>query len=79
MLLVLNLKERVTTTISWLKSYRPTSSNTSSKTYRSILKTFFNGKKITSIPPLNVGKKLVADFEEKARLFNDFFFQNVHQ
>ena len=25
------------------------------------------------IPPLNVGKKLVTDFKEKARLFNEFF------
>ena len=44
--------------------------STSSKTYWSILKTFFNGKKIPLIPPLNVGNKLVADIKEKARLFN---------
>ena len=45
----------------------------SSKTYWSILKTIFNGKKIPLTPPLNVGNKLVADFKEKARLFNEFF------
>ena len=27
-------------------------------------------KKIPLIPPLNEGNKLVADFKEKARLFN---------
>ena len=31
------------------------------------------GKKILLIPPLNVGNKLVTDFKEKARLFNEFF------
>ena len=44
--------------------------STSSKTYWSISKTFFNGKKISLIPPLNVSNKLVADFKEK---FNEFF------
>ena len=47
--------------------------STSSKTYWSILKTFFSGKKIPLIPPLNVGSKLVTDFKKKARLFNEFF------
>ena len=30
-------------------------------------------EKIPLIPPLNVGIKLVTDFKEKARLFNEFF------
>ena len=47
--------------------------STNFKTYWSILKTFFNGQKIPLIPPLNAGNKLVADFKEKARLFNEFF------
>ena len=34
-----------------------------SKTYWSILNTFFNGKRISSIPPLNVGNRLVSDFK----------------
>ena len=46
---------------------------TSSKTFWAILKAFLNGKKIPLIPPLNVGNKLVTDFKEKARLFNEFF------
>ena len=46
---------------------------TSSKKFWSILKTFVNGRKIPLIPPLNVDNKLVTDFKEKARLFNDFF------
>ena len=38
-----------------------------------ILKNFINGKKIPLIPALNVGNKLVTNFKEKARLFNEFF------
>ena len=38
--------------------------------------TFFNGKEIPFIPPLNVGNKFVADLKEKARLFNEFFLTN---
>ena len=34
-----------------------------SKTYWSILNTFFNGKRISLIPPLNVGNKLVFNFK----------------
>ena len=49
------------------------SQSKSSKIYCFILKTFFNGKKIPLIPPLNVGNKIAADFKEKARLFNEFF------
>ena len=49
---------------------------TSSKTFWSISKTFVNGKKIPLIPSQNVGNKLVADFKEKARLFNEFFASN---
>ena len=36
-------------------------------------------KQIPLVPPLNVGNKLVTDFKKKARLFNDFLRQNVHQ
>ena len=46
---------------------------TDSKTFRSILKNFVNGKNIPLLPPLNVGNKLVTDFKDKARLFNKFF------
>ena len=37
------------------------------------MKTFFIGKNVPLIPPLNVGNKFVADFKETARLFNHFF------
>ena len=38
------------------------------------LKNFHKWKnKILLIPPLSVGNKLVIDFKEKARLFNEFF------
>ena len=46
---------------------------TSSKTYRSILKTFLNNKKIPCIPPLFHENKFITDFKEKAELFNHFF------
>ena len=43
------------------------------KTYWSILKTFFNGRKIPVLPPLLIDGKLVSDFKEKANKFNEFF------
>ena len=46
---------------------------TSQKSYWSILKTFLNNKKIPCIPPLLHQDKFVADFKEKASIFNNFF------
>ena len=46
---------------------------TSSKTYWSILKTFYNGKKVPLIPPLFINNKLEPDFKIKANFFNKFF------
>ena len=43
------------------------------KTYWSILKGFYNGKRVSVIPPLLVNTKLVTDFKTKANIFNDFF------
>ena len=43
------------------------------KTYWSILKTFYNGKKILLIPPLLVNDKFVTDMKTKADIFNKFF------
>ena len=48
-------------------------SKTSPKSYRSILKTFLNNKRIPCIPPLLHNGKFIMDFKEKAELFNDFF------
>ena len=48
-------------------------SKTSAKTYWSILKTFYNGKKIPVIPPLLINNKLVSNFKTKANHFNIFF------
>ena len=42
----------------------------SSKTYWSILKTFFNNKKIPLMPPIFIGNKLESDFKLKANSFN---------
>ena len=47
--------------------------NTSVKTYWSILKSFYKGTKVLLIPPLLVNNKIVSDFSEKAKLFNNFF------
>ena len=43
------------------------------KTYWSILKTFYNGKKIPLIPPLLVNDKFVTYMKTKADIFNKFF------
>ena len=43
------------------------------KTYWSILKTFYNDKKIPIIPPLMVNDKFVTDIQIKANIFNKFF------
>ena len=46
---------------------------TSSKTYWSILKTFYNTKKVPIIPPILIENKLETDFLKKANYFNMFF------
>ena len=46
---------------------------TNAKTYWSLLKTFYNGKKVPIIPPLLTDNKIISDFEEKANHFHNFF------
>ena len=48
-------------------------SNTSPKTYWTILNCLLYNKKIPTIPPLLVDGKLVSDFCEKANIFNKLF------
>ena len=43
------------------------------KTYWSILKTFYNDKKISLIPPLLIEDKFVTDIQTKPNIFNKFF------
>ena len=43
------------------------------KTYWSILKTFYNDKKIPLIPPLLVNNNFITDIKTKANIFNTFF------
>ena len=43
------------------------------KTYWSILKTFYNNKKIPLIPPLLINDKFVIDIQAKANIFNKLF------
>ena len=47
--------------------------HTSAKSYWSILKTLYNGKKIPLIPPILINNKLTSNFKEKANHFNTFF------
>ena len=52
---------------------------TSAKTYWSILKTFYNDKKIPFIPPLLIKNKLVSNFKAKLNHFNIFLLPTVPQ
>ena len=47
---------------------------TTTKTYWSLLKICYNGKKVPIIPPLLINDKLILDSEVKANHFNHFFF-----
>ena len=46
---------------------------TNTKMYWSVLKTFYNSKKVPIIPLLLISYKLTSDFEVKANNFNEFF------
>ena len=48
-------------------------SNTSSKSYWTILNRLLYNKKLPTIPPLLVDGKMVSDFGKKANIFNNFF------
>ena len=48
-------------------------SHTSAKSYCSILKILYNGKKTPLIPPILISNKLVLNFKDKANYFNAFF------
>ena len=48
------------------------------KTYWSILKTFYNDKKIPIIPPLLIDIKFVTDIQTKANNLINFWLINVH-
>ena len=52
---------------------KPNDPTLRSKTYWSIIKGFYNGKRVPVIPPLLVNNKFVTDFKAKANIFNDFF------
>ena len=43
------------------------------KTYWSILKSFYNYRKVPLIPPLLIDAKFVTDIETKINIFNKFF------
>ena len=56
-----------------LLSNKLNDSHTSAKSYWSILKTLYNGKKTPLIPPILINNKLISNFKEKANHFNAFF------
>ena len=43
------------------------------KSYWSIVKTLFNGKKIPVIPPIFSNNQIITDFQSKANIFNEHF------
>ena len=51
------------------------STSITTKCYWSILKTFFNNKKIPCIPPLYHDDKFVCDVKEKSNIFKNYFPQ----
>ena len=52
--------------------------SSTSKTYWSIMKTFFIGKEVLTIPPLLFNSTFVTDFQEKANILNSLFANNVN-
>ena len=52
--------------------------NISSKTYRSILKSFLMGKNVPCIPPIFHENRFITDFREKPELFNSFLLISAH-
>ena len=46
---------------------------TNVKSYWSILKTLYNGKKIPLIAPILINNKIISNFKEKSNHFNSFF------
>ena len=57
---------------SWI-TYKLTHIQKKTKLYWTLLKKFFNYKKIPLISPLFHGNEHVTDFKKKAELFNSFF------
>ena len=47
--------------------------HTSAKSYWSIVKNMYNGKKIPLIPPILISNRLISNLKEKANHFNAFF------
>ena len=54
-------------------SLKLNNSKTSPKTYWSIIKSCYNGRKIPIIPHLSVNGNIITNFKEKANLFNKYF------
>ena len=47
------------------------------KTYWSIIKSCYNGRKIPIILPLSANGKIITDFNKKGNLFNKYFCLNA--
>ena len=59
-------------------SLKLNSPQTSRKTYWSIVKSCYNGRKIQIIPPLFVNGKIVTNFKEKANLLSKYFWSRFN-
>ena len=62
----------------WMSDFIKNDPMTNSKTYWSLLKSFYNGKKVPNIPSLLIDNKIISDFDAKANHFNIFLRLNVH-
>ena len=58
-------------------SLKLNSPQTSPKTYWSIIKSCYNGRKIPIILPLSVNGKIITNFKEKANFLKNIFHLNV--
>ena len=47
------------------------------KTYWSILRSFYNDRKVPLIPPLLIDDKCVTDIQTKTNIFNNFFASDL--
>ena len=74
--LITELNELISSTkVSYYENLRKKLNNPllQAKIYWSILKTFYNDKKIPPIPPLLVNNNFVTDIKTKANIFNKSF------
>ena len=70
---LLNLVREIKTEYHCQLAAKLVNPSTSAKTYRSILKTYANGRKVPVILPLLINSEFISNFKTKANYFNRFF------